>query len=96
KVSITGGLPLSPDENSPGVFMMINPGDYSSQALKINIKTEDDQVHTITRQGIDFERGTKYRVNVSDNFGETITLASWVFTGTDNETIQTPIYFTNK
>lgn len=96
KVSITGGLPLSPDENSPGVFMMINPGDYSSQALKINIKTEDDQVHTITRQGIDFERGTKYRVNVSDNFGETITLASWVFTGTDNETIPTPIYSTNK
>jgi|GEM_PF-3334369 len=65
-----GGLdPTDSYNTTPGVYMIINPGDYTGQTLKINIKTNDNNIYTLTRQGIDFKRETRYLVRGNDEFG---------------------------
>ena len=70
KVTITGGLDPTDDYNTtPGVFMMVNPGNYTGQTFTINIKTNDDVVYTQTRAGTEFKRGTRYLVKFNDELG---------------------------
>lgn len=70
KVTITGGLDPTNDYNTtPGVFMMVNPGNYTGQTFTINIKTNDDVVYTQTRSGTEFKRGTRYLVRANDELG---------------------------
>lgn len=70
KVTITGNLDPTNDYNTtPGVFMMVNPGNYTGQTFTINIKTNDDVVYTQTRSGTEFKRGTRYLVKFNDELG---------------------------
>lgn len=70
KVTITGNLDPTNDYNTtPGVFMMVNPGNYAGQIFTINIKTNDDVVYTQTRAGTEFKRGTRYLVRANDELG---------------------------
>jgi hypothetical protein len=70
KVTITGGLDPTDNYNTtPGVFMMVNPGNYTGQTFTINIKTNDDVVYTQTRAGTEFRRGTRYLVRANDELG---------------------------
>lgn len=70
KVSITGGIDPTDNYNTtPGVFMIINPGDYTGQTFNINIKTDDNEIYTLTRTGANFKRGTRYLVRANDELG---------------------------
>lgn len=70
KVTITGVLDPTDNYNTtPGIFMIVNPGNYTGQTFTINIKTDDDAIYTLTRPGTDFKRGTRYLVRANDELG---------------------------